>query len=333
MPIGIALVGAGHWGMNHLKTLKALQNSGKVRKLIVCDTRQDVGERVSKEFGVLFTTDINEVLEDDEISAVDLATSTSTHYKLGKMVLNAGKDLLVEKPLAYTTSECDEIIDLAKERNRILMVGHIFRYHPAIQMLKEQISNNRFGEVRSISIVRLALQLPKQDMGVLHALAIHDVDLACYLFSEASPESIFAVAQSFYTKNPDEMSIILMSFGNGRVAKIESSWLNPVAHKKRTLELIGSGGSAYVDFLNPQVLEIYDKRIDKDNNELLTIKGDGKTELIAGVGMPLNQELEHFIRCIEERRTPVTDGKVGRNAVRMVECAFESLKTGEPVEF
>jgi predicted dehydrogenase len=333
MPIGIALVGAGHWGTNHLKALKTILNSGQIEKLVVCDTRSDVGDRVSSEFDVQFTTDINEILNDEEITAVDLVTSTSTHYDLSKRIIVAGKDVLVEKPLAYTSSECDDIIELAKEHNRILMVGHIFRYHPAIKMLVDQISRGRFGEIRNIDIERLAFQPPKQDMGVLHALAIHDVDLACLLFNEKTPKSIFAVSQSFHTENPDEMSIIIMDFGKGRIAKIESSWLNPVAHKKRTLELIGSKGSAFIDFLKPQALTVYSKSFAIDENETLEVKDDGESELIAEEGMPLNLELEHFISCIKNRRTPNTNGQVGRNAVRMIECALESLKTGVPIEF
>jgi predicted dehydrogenase len=330
MPIGIALVGAGHWGTNHLKALKTILNSGQIEKLVVCDTRADVGNRVSSEFGVEFTTDISEILDDDDITAVDLATSTSTHYDLSKRIIIAGKDVLVEKPLAYTTGECDEIIELAKRHNRILMVGHIFRYHPAIKMLVEQNNSGRFGEIRSIDIKRLAFQPPKQDMGVLHALAIHDVDLACLLFNEKAPKSIFTIAQSFHTDNPDEMS---MDFGNGRIAKIESSWLNPVAHKKRTLELIGSKGSAFIDFLKPQALTVYNKRLSIDGNNILEVKDEGESELVAEVGMPLNLELEHFVSCIKDRHTPNTNGQVGRNAVRMIECALESLKTGVPVKF
>lgn len=332
MTISVALIGVGHWGSNHLKALKSIQDAGLIANLTVCDSRPDIGEKIVSEYNATFTTSMNDVLVDEEIKAVILATPTSTHFSFSKRVLDSGKDVFVEKPLAYTTEQCDEIITLAEKQSRILMVGHIFRFHPAVAMLKEEIQNGRFGDIRSIDITRLALQPPRNDMGVLHALAIHDMDLACDLFGESVPKSVYAVAQSFYTENPDERSIVIMDFGKGRLAKVESSWLDPVAEKKRILDLIGSSGSAHIDFLKPQSLIVYDQKIVTSEDGLRVVEDGGKSEIIADVGMPLNIELEHFIECVKNRSEPITNGKVGRNAVRMIESAFESLKLGKPVQ-
>ncbi len=334
MAVGISLVGAGHWGENHLKVLRKLKDSGLIDPLVVCDADTEVGKQLDEDGEIQFTTDINDILSDDEIVAVDIATPTMTHFDLGKQVLESGKDVLIEKPLAYTTEECDELILLAEKNEKILMTGHIFRYHPAIQMLVGQIANGRFGDIRSIDISRLALRAPRTDMGVLHALAIHDIDLACYLYGRSSPVSVFTMAQSFYTNNPDEMAVLLMDFGEGRMAKIESSWLNPVAHKTRTLELIGSEGSAFIDFLDPQVLRVFDRGIvRKDSDGEIAVTDGDIAVMTTDADMPLDIELKHFIDCVIERKTPRTDGYVGRNAVRMIECAFRSLEEGVPVRF
>ena len=281
MTISVALIGVGHWGSNHLKALKILQDDGLISNLTVCDSRPGIGERIVSEYNATFTTSIDDVLADEELNAVILATPTSTHYDLSMRVLDAGKDVFVEKPLAYTTEQCDEIIALAKKQNRILMVGHIFRFHPAIMMLKKEIQKGRFGDIRSIDITRLALQPPRTDMGVLHALAIHDMDLVCDLFGERVPKSVYTVAQSFYTENPDERSIVIMDFGEGRLAKIESSWLDPVAEKKRILDLIGSSASAHIDFLKPRTLIVYDQGIVVREDGSKVVEDRGKSEIIA----------------------------------------------------
>lgn len=334
MAIGIALVGVGGWGKNHLKALARIRRMGGIGKLVVCDADPAAENRLGENNDIQFTTDIQDVLSDDEIDAIDLSTPTSTHFDLGKQTLMAGKDAFIEKPLAYTTEQCDELIALAKENERILMTGHIFRYHPAIQMLVEEIGNGRFGEIRSIDIARLALSPPRREMGVLHSLAIHDIDLACYLYGVDSPETVFTMAQSFYTQNPDEMAILLLDFGEGRMAKIESSWLNPVAHKTRNLELIGSKASAFLDFLKPQVLKVFEQGIIQEaGNGELTLSSGETVIMTADADMPLDIELKHFIDCVVKRKKPRTDGHVGRNAVRMIECAFESLEKGVPVRF
>ncbi len=331
---GIALVGAGHWGKNHLNALSKLARKGIIDRLVLCDADPAAEKRIDEGSEIQFTTDIEDVLSDNEIVAVDLATPTSTHFELGKRILAAGKDAFIEKPLAYTTEQCDELITLAEENERILMTGHIFRYHPAVQMLVDEIAKGRFGEIRSIDIARLALRPPRRDMGVLHALAIHDIDLACYLYGVDSPRTVFTMAQSFYTEHPDEMAILLLDFGEERMAKVESSWLNPVAHKTRTLELIGSQASAFLDFLEPQVLKVFEQGIVQqgDNGELSLSNGETLT-MTTDADMPLDIELKHFIDCVVGRKKPRTDGYVGRNAVRMIECAFESLEKGVPVEF
>lgn len=331
MSMNLALIGVGHWGSNHLKVLRRLQKEGDIDRLTVCDSRPSVKEQIPS--SVDFVTEIDSVLSNDEIKAVDIVTPTPTHFELGKKALEAGKDVLIEKPLSYTTEECDQLIDVAKSQNRILMTGHIFRYHPAISLLKDELDKNTLGRVHNILISREAFRVPRQDMGVLHALAIHDVDLACFLLNKDAPESIFTIAQSFYSENPDEMAVILMRFGEQQIAEIRSSWLNPVAHKTRVLTLIGSNASASIDFLEPQVLNIYNESIIERTSGEVSIQSGERTRLLADAKMPLDIEIEHFLDCVKHNREPRTNGAVGRNAVKMIEFAFQSLKSGTPVEF
>lgn len=328
MAVNVALFGLGHWGRNHLKVLKKLKESSTIGEITLCDIQTDYGLKISEEYNLHFESDIDSIISNPEIDAIHIVTPTDTHFQIGSKALSAGKHVFIEKPLAVTTQECDTLIKLAEENSCILMVGHLFRFHPAVLKLRELLAEGHFGTIYSIDIIRKAMRAPRNDSGVLLSLAIHDVDLACYLFSHPIPESIYSIGQSFSRDYPDESSIILMQFPNSGIAKIESTWLNPTEKNIRTLELIGSRRSAIIDFLKPEELTIKDGHIEMQNGEPHFVKGSSET-ISTYPGMPLDIEIAHFYDCIVSGNEPLTPGIVGREAVAMIEVVFRSLETGE----
>ncbi len=327
MVVNVALIGLGHWGKNHIIALKKLNELGTVGEITLCDLEADYGRKIAEVHNHPFEEDIDVIIANPQIDAIHIVTPNDTHFTIGSKALSAGKHVLMEKPLAMTTQECDSLIKLAEENSCILMVGHLFRFHPAIRKLRELISEGYFGSIYSIDIVRKAMRIPRYDSGVLHSLAIHDVDLACYLFDQPLPESLYSIGQSFSRDYPDESSIIIMKFPNSGFAKIESTWLNPTSKSIRTLEMIGSRRSAVVNFLKPEEMVIRNGHIENQDGELRYIQGS--SEIISTYsGMTLDLEIIHFLNCVISGNEPLTPGLVGRNAVAMIEAAFESISTG-----
>ncbi|MFX1485076.1 MAG: Gfo/Idh/MocA family protein [Promethearchaeota archaeon] len=327
MAVNVALIGLGYWGKKHLAALVRLRDNGIVGKILLCDSRLDYGLAIAKDYGLPFERDIETVIQNPEIDAIHLVTPNDTHFSIGSRALSAGKHVLIEKPLAMTIAECDKLIEIAEDNSCILMVGHLFRYHPAIRKLRELLSEDYFGSIYSIDIVRKAMRAPRHESGVLHSLAIHDVDLACYLFDYPVPNSIYSISQSFFRDYPDESSIIIMQFPNSGFAKIESSWLYPAQQSIRTLELVGSRRSAVIDFLKPEEMIILDGHVEKEHGEPKFIQGSSKT-ITTYPGMPLDIEISHFLDCVTAGNEPLTPGIVGRDAVAMIEVAIQSIHTG-----
>jgi UDP-N-acetylglucosamine 3-dehydrogenase len=328
MGINVGLIGLGHWGKNHLTALKKLQQTNKVGEIILSDSRKEYGLQIAKEHHLSFEPDLNALISNPDIEAFHIVTPTDTHFSIGNRALAAGKHVLIEKPLAKTARECDILIKTAKQNSSILMVGHLFRFHPAIRKLRELISEDYFGSIYSIDIIRKAMRAPRDDSGVLHSLAIHDVDLACYIFNHPVPNSLYAVGQSYYQEYPDESSIIMMTFPDSGFAKIESTWLNPAPKSIRTLELIGSRRSAFIDFLKPEELTINQSHIEMQHG--IPEHFQGQSEIMSTYpGMPLDIEISHFIDCVISGEEPLTPGSVGRRAVEMIEIAFKSINTGK----
>lgn len=328
MGANVALIGLGHWGRNHLQTLLRLREQGAIDELILFDADLDHLREISEQHGLPYETSIENIMSNPQIQAVQIVTPTDTHFSLGSKALSAGKHVLIEKPLGVTTKECEMLIKTARENSRILMVGHLFRYHPAIRKLRELLEKGYFGSVYSIDIIRKSMRVPRSDTGVLLSLAIHDVDLACYLFNIQVPESMYCVSQSFSRNYPDESSIILMEFPNSGIAKVESSWLNPTMKSVRTLELIGSRRSAFLDFLKPNELVIRNGHIEMKDDQPHLVQGS--SEIIETYpGMPLDIEISHFIDCVTFGKEPLTPGTVGREAVAMIEVAIQSINTGK----
>jgi len=334
--IGIGIIGVGNWGKNHVTVYKSLLQENIINYLKICDTDEDRVKEISEINSIEYTTNIEDILNDDRINAVAITTPSSTHYELTKLALENDKDVFVEKPITLNLDDSLKLIDLAKQKQKILMVGHLFRYHPAVEEIKKRIDNGEFGKIQMILTFRFALGVPRKDMGVILALAVHDLDLICYLLNKKEPESILVDNGKFNQNEVIETTNISLNFENNTKGYIMESWNIPVYGKKRELVIVGSEKSALVNYLTPSEYLIFDSRIKKIKStdyHYLEKHNNGIQKISLEYKEPLKQEILHFIQCIETRAHPNSDGLVGYNAIKMCEKARLSAEKNERIYF
>ena len=327
---GIAVIGVGHWGEKHARTYKELCLEGVADTVQICDVNQARVLELSSALDIRGTSNYQQVLNDSKIQAVSIVTPSRTHYKVAKECMEAGKDVLVEKPLTMDVATAEELVKIAKQNNRILMVGHVFRYHPAVQELRRRINEGELGKIQTIISSRETFGLPRKDMGVIYALGIHELDMFCYLMEVDYPESVTAVTSKVYSQDIEETAMLAVDFGEVKGYAFES-WLVPGHEKKRDLMVVGSKMSARVDYLKPQELCLFDTRVITKNGAPTSIEDNGERVVSIPYAEPLKEELRHFISCVDSRQKPLTDGAVGVRAVAMAEAALASAKIGKAV--
>ncbi|MEM4255198.1 MAG: Gfo/Idh/MocA family oxidoreductase [Candidatus Norongarragalinales archaeon] len=321
----IAVVGVGAWGKNHAKTLGVLKKEGLVDAVAVCDSSRERAEAVAAEFGCA-TASLEEVKSGDFDGAV-IATPSSTHYALARELMDAGKDVLVEKPLAMTFEESSALVKQAKEQKRVLMVGHEFRFHPGILHLKKMLENKELGKVVMMQANRFDFRAPRQDMGVLLALAIHDVDLFSFLSGE-KPSKITVKATEFFRKGIEDHCTLALEFPSGIKCFAQESWLQPAYGKTREFIAVGTEKTVRIDFLELSSVQVFNSRFYEENGVL-----NAETGSVSAVSFekkePLKEELKNFLQCIKTRAEPLASGAVGADAVRVIEKAFEAMRSGK----
>ncbi len=331
----IAVIGTGYWGKNHVRTYSELANEGVIDNVKICDLDEKRARELGEAFNIEYLTDYKELISDPKIDAVSIVTPSATHSQLAKEFMEAGKDVLVEKPMTMNAEEAEKLVKISEDTGRILMVGHIFRHHPAVKELKHRIDLGEFGKIQQISSNRLSFGAPRKDMGVIYALGIHEVDMFCHLMDRDYPDTIFAATSRCLQSNIEETAMITMDFGGIRTYALES-WLMPAYGKQRDLVVVGSEKTAKIDYLKPQELQIFDIRIaeqDYDGNTAFNVENEGSYTIPIPYAEPLKEELRHFIKCVEDRFTPISDGSIGQRAVVMAEAALESARTGMVVSF
>jgi UDP-N-acetylglucosamine 3-dehydrogenase len=325
---GIAVIGTGHWGKNHARVYKELCQEGVVDSVQICDVDEARVRELSSTLVIQGTSNYQQILNDSEIQAVSIVTPSRTHYKIAKEFMEAGKDVLVEKPLTMDITEAEALVKIADENNRVLMVGHVFRYHPAVQELRRRMNAGELGNVQTIMSNRLTFGLPRKDMGVIYALGIHELDMFCYLMEVAYPKSVTAVTSRVYSKDIEETVVLGVDFGDVKGYAFES-WLVPGHEKKRDLLVIGSKMSARIDYLKPQELCLLDTRVVTENGDPTSIEDKGERVVSIPYAEPLKEELRQFISSVNSRQRPLADGLVGVRAVVMAEAALASARTGK----
>jgi len=319
------VIGAGQWGRNHLRVMRELLGNG----ISVCEINKNLASGIQNSYpNMKISSDFNEVLADRDISAVSICTPASSHYEMAKRALDAGKDVLVEKPLTLNTGEAEELTELAEKNGRILMVGHIFRYHSAVQALKKEIDSGLFGNINMMMASRMGLMTPRPDCGVIFDFAIHEFDTMSYLLGKM-PYEVTATGLHTPDKHAyEDAAFITLKFPGGTVGHVQVSWLTPI--KIREIMAVGTKKTARLNYLSHDI-EIYDCGIvpqyDTFGKFNLIAREGGMLTQRASIEEPLKAELSHFMECVATRKKPMTDGRCGTNAVFIAEKAVESLKS------
>ena len=322
----IGLIGHGYWGRNLARVFHEL---GALHAL--CDASPEALDSAKERYpGIRLESDPFALLNDPEVQAVALATSAESHYRLGRAVLDAGKDLFVEKPLALRASEAERLVALAESRSQVLMVGHLLRYHPGILKLKELCTSGVLGRIEYVYSHRLNLGKVRREENALWSFAPHDVSVLLHLF-EMMPLQISAVGGTYLQPNIADVSVSNLLFDGGARAHIFVSWLHPF--KEQKLVVLGSKRMAVFDDLQPEhKLMIYDKNIEFVNGNFLTQRPEGVPVKVE-MREPLRNECEHFLDCVRTRSTPWSDGAEGLRVLLVLQACQKSLQlNGEPVE-
>jgi predicted dehydrogenase len=319
----VGVVGLGYWGPNLARNLAAIEGC-ELRWL--CDPDVAAREKLARSFPEARSTgDFEQLLSDPELDAIVLATPVPTHSALAIRALRAGKHCFVEKPLATTTDDALAAVAAAEEAGRILMVGHLLEYHPAVARLKELIDDDELGTLFYIYGNRLNLGKLRADENALWSLGAHDVSVALHLIGE-EPEECLAQGASYVRAGVQDVVFCYLRFPSGIVAHLHLSWLDP--HKERRLTVVGARRMAtFDDMLIEGKLTIYDKGFDEDTRswgEYIARSGDISAPRISN-SEPLRIECEHFIECIRTGSPPRSDGHSGVRVVRVLERLQRSL--------
>jgi len=306
------VIGAGPWGKNIVKNLHALGKLGGV-----AESDATLAATLAEQYpGVPIFSSAEDLLDTD-ISAVCIATPAHTHHAIAKLALEAAKDVLVEKPMVLSSGEAEDLVRIATKGNRILMVGHLLLYQPAIRFIKQTLNSGLIGEVYSFHQDRLNLGRARNKENALWSFGVHDVAVLLYL-ADSGVKDVQFFGHCGLQRHIEDDTFLHLSFSNGSVAHVHSSWLWPEV--RRQLTIVGSSGMLVYDELKQTVVHVK-KSIDQQLKNV----DDGAETIYEGSGEPLKLELEHFMDCVETRRTPISDGASGVEVVRVLEMASRGL--------
>jgi predicted dehydrogenase len=315
--VRLAVVGLGYWGPNLARNIDAISGA---RLVWCCDADPTTGARFQSSFrSTRFTNSLDDLLEDDDLDGVLLATPVPTHAELALRVLHAGKHCFVEKPLAQSLADAERVVAAARSAGRVLMVGHLLEYHPGVRRLAEVVGSGELGTVHYIYTNRLNLGQLRADENALWSLGAHDVSVVLALAGE-EPYELDARGECYMRAGIEDVVFAYLRFPSGITAHLHLSWLDP--HKERRLTVVGSRRMATFDDMElERKLTIYDKGFDESADswgEYITRSGDTTSPRIANAE-PLRLECEHFVECISSGATPRTDGESGLRVVRVLE--------------
>jgi predicted dehydrogenase len=327
-PLRVAVIGCGYWGPNLLRNFHSFDGTcvaaacdadpGRLRRVgVICP-------------GVHTTTSFEEVLECDDVDAVAIATPVRTHARLARAALEAGKHVLVEKPLADSVADAEKLTRLADERNLVLMVDHTFVYSQPVQRIKQLIDSGELGRIYYIDSVRINLGLIQNDINVLWDLAPHDLSIVDYLLGR-TPHSVSAIGSCHTGSGLEDVAYLNLDFGDELIASFHVNWLSPV--KIRHMIIGGSRKSLVYDHLNPvEPIKVYDRGVSvSDSPEarhglLISYRTGDVWSPHVEQTEPLASVVRHFAECVREGRAPLSDGRAGLRIARVLEAAAGSMQ-------
>src|ERR1043166_2006041 len=328
--INIGVVGCGYWGPNLLRNFRALPDCDAK---VICDLNiKRVKHLKTLHPGVELCTDFEEIVARPDLDALVIATSAKSHFAMAKQSLTAGKHTFIEKPMATSVAECEELIQLAASRGVTLMVGHTFLYSAPVRHIKKIIEAGEIGEIRYISARRLNLGLFQRNINVAWDLAPHDISILLYV-TGMLPRTVNCQGNSHVTRGVEDVTNLCMSFDSGVFATIQNSWLDP--RKVREMKIVGSRKMiVYDDVQQLEKVRIYDMRVETPEHYDTFAEfhfsyhyGDSHIPFIKQEE-PLKVECQHFLECIRTGQRPLTDGIHGAEVVRILEAASQSLHQG-----
>ncbi|MBF0431579.1 MAG: Gfo/Idh/MocA family oxidoreductase [Fibrobacteria bacterium] len=329
--ISIALIGVGRWGPNLINSFNRIADS-EVK--IVCDLEKERLKPVSSFYPkIKVTTDTQSVFNDASIDCIVICTPLMTHFKLAKQALETGHHVFVEKPLAASSLECSELIEIAEKQKKILFVGHTFKYNSGIQAAKDYISKGELGKILFIDANRTNLGPIRYDANALWDLASHDISIFSY-WLDAAPKAVSSSGSCFYSNTVEDVVYATFSYKDNITAHVHASWLNP--RKTREITVVGEKKMLIWNDMNlSECIRIYNKgfEIDMENlyqdnfdNFRLSIKeGDVIIPSIKHAE-PLLSECRHFVDCVVNGKQPLTDGQDGLMVVKALEAATKSMQ-------
>jgi len=333
----MAVIGCGYWGPNLIRNFNNLPN---VELVSISDLDPIRLEHV----GALYpltrkTTNYREIVDDPTIDAVVVATPVSTHFPLGMEILEAGKHLFIEKPMATTADECRTLNRIAAEQQLQVMVGHTFLFTPAVRKIRELMDNGELGEIFYVSITRVNLGIFQKDVNVVWDLAPHDVAMLNHLF-RAHPKVISATGHCYVQTESgiEDVAFLTLEYPGRQLAHIHVSWLDP--NKIRQCTFVGSRKMlVYDDVSSLEKIRVYDKGVDVQPHyenfgefQLSYRSGDIFIPRIDQIE-PLKNEASHFVDCVLGNETCISNGSHGLEVVRVLEKACESIKLdGRPLD-
>ena len=335
-PINVGVVGCGYWGPLLVRNFKGLAN---------CNLRAvcDVSETRLKHLNGLYpdvegVTDYQRFLNDLSVDAVVIATPVKYHYSLAKASLLAGKHTFIEKPMASSSAECEELINIAERMGLILMIDHTFLYSSSVRKIVEIVEAGDIGDIRYINSRRLNLGLFQKDINVAWDLAPHDISIILHILGEF-PIALNCQGNAHVTANIEDVTNMSLVFPHKRFATIQSSWLEP--RKVREMTIVGSRRMiVYDDLQTHEKIKVYDVRVERPPHYDTFAEFQYSYHYGDSYIPHIHQEetlttvCQHFIDCIEKNNRPVTGGREGLELVRILEAASASLKAnGAPVTF
>ena len=317
MPINVAVIGNGYWGKNLVRNFHEL---GALR--CVCESVPARLADVQTKYPSVHTnSDFTEVLQDRSIHGVVIATPAVTHFRMAKQAMLTDKDVFVEKPLALSVAEGEELVRLADKLDRILMVGHILQYHPAVRRLKELIANGSLGRVEYVYSNRLNIGKIRTEENILWSFAPHDVSVLLGLLGE-EPDSVSCEAGAYLSQEVADVTLSQFGFSSGVRAHVFVSWLHPF--KEQRLVVVGSQQMAVFDDSAQDKLVLYPHRVEWKNRVPTAVKAE-RIPVALESEEPLRSECQEFLSCISSRSRPLTDGREGLRVLKLLAACQESM--------
>ena len=316
----VAVVGVGYWGKNLVRNFYEL---GALEAL--CDGAASAKANCESNYaGVKFYSDYSKVLADPAIHAVALATPAVAHYEMAKAALLAGKDVLVEKPLAIDVKHGEELVKLAEANGRILMVGHILRYHPAILTLQRLIKDGALGKINYVYSNRLNIGKIRTEENILWSFAPHDISVMLALLNEM-PSRVSCQGGAYLSEGVPDVTLSHFEFPSGVRGHVFVSWLHPI--KEQRLVIVGTDKMAVFDDTAEDKLVLYPHKVEWKNRIPTAVKAKGEVVQLDSQE-PLRAECQHFLDCVTSRTTPVSDGKEGLRVLTVLDACQRAIRNG-----